>query len=152
MQLHKKFPWILCLKRVQRVTLLKLLPYPPALNELTTAVHYKLSVNNRAKQDFSAICNFKYYLMTSPNIENGWRDWVRFASPDSNVSWANVGLMWGWHYWCWANMMTSSNGDIFRITGHLYGVFTIPRWIPHTKASDTELWCFLWSASEWMVQ
>ena len=22
------------------------------------------------------------------------------------------------------------------------------RWIPHTKASDAELWCFLWSASE----
>ena len=21
-----------------------------------------------------------------------------------------------------------------------------PRWIPHTKASDAELWCFLWSA------
>ena len=23
-----------------------------------------------------------------------------------------------------------------------------PRWIPHTKASHAELWCFLWSASE----
>ena len=22
------------------------------------------------------------------------------------------------------------------------------RWIPHTKASDAEIWCFLWSASE----
>ena len=22
------------------------------------------------------------------------------------------------------------------------------RWIPHTKASDVELWCFIWSASE----
>ena len=22
------------------------------------------------------------------------------------------------------------------------------RWIPHTKASDAELWCFVWSASE----
>ena len=22
------------------------------------------------------------------------------------------------------------------------------RWIPHTKASDAELWCFLWSGSE----
>ena len=26
------------------------------------------------------------------------------------------------------------------------GEFTGPRWIPHTKASDAELWCFLWSA------
>ena len=46
------------------------------------------------------------------------------------------------------NMMTSSNGNIFRVTGLLCGEFTGPRWIPHTKASDAELWCNLWSASE----
>ena len=45
-------------------------------------------------------------------------------------------------------MMTSSNGNIFRVTGHLCGEITGPRWIPRTKASDAELWCFLWSASE----
>ena len=45
-------------------------------------------------------------------------------------------------------MMTSSNGNIFRITGPLCGEFTGLRWIPRTKASDAELWCFLWSASE----
>ena len=44
------------------------------------------------------------------------------------------------------NMMTSSNGNIFRVTGHLCGEFTGPRRIPHTKASDAELWCFLSSA------
>ena len=36
----------------------------------------------------------------------------------------------------------------FRVTVHLCGEFTSPRWIPRTKASDAELWCFLWSASE----
>ena len=46
------------------------------------------------------------------------------------------------------NMMTSSNGNIFRVTGPLCGEFTGPRWIPHTKASDAELWCLLWSAPE----
>ena len=45
-------------------------------------------------------------------------------------------------------MMTSSNGNIFRVTGHLCGEFTGPRWIPHTKASDAELWCLLWSTPE----
>ena len=45
-------------------------------------------------------------------------------------------------------MMTSSNGNIFRVTGHLCGEFTGPRWIPRTKASDAGLWCFLWCASE----
>ena len=44
--------------------------------------------------------------------------------------------------------MTSSNGDIFRVTGHLCGEFTGHRWIPCTKASDAELWCFLSSAPE----
>ena len=38
-------------------------------------------------------------------------------------------------------MMTSSSWNIFRVTGHLWGEFTGPRWIPHTKASDVELWC-----------
>ena len=41
------------------------------------------------------------------------------------------------------HMMTSSNGNIFRVTGHLCGEVTGHRWIPHTKASDAELWCFL---------
>ena len=39
-------------------------------------------------------------------------------------------------------MMTSWNGNIFRVTRHLCGEFTGPRWIPHTKASDAELWRF----------
>ena len=42
--------------------------------------------------------------------------------------------------------MTSSNGYVFRVTGPLCGEFTGQRWIPRTKASDAELWCFLWSA------
>ena len=50
-----------------------------------------------------------------------------------------------WHIRCTArstvttnpcSMMTSSNGNIFRIADHLCGEFTGPRWIPHTKASD----------------
>ena len=45
-------------------------------------------------------------------------------------------------------MMTSSNGNIFRVAGHLCGKFIGQQWIPRTKASDVELWCFLWSAPE----
>ena len=41
--------------------------------------------------------------------------------------------------------MTSSNGNILRVTGHLCGDFPGPRWVPRTKASDAEPWCFLWS-------
>ena len=39
-------------------------------------------------------------------------------------------------------MMTSSNRNIFRVTGPLCGEFTGQRWIPLTKASDAELWFF----------
>ena len=54
-------------------------------------------------------------------------------------------------------MMTSSkNGNIFRVNGHLCGEFTGHRWIPSTKASDAELWCFFdlrpnkrWSKQSW---
>ena len=38
-------------------------------------------------------------------------------------------------------MMTSSNGNIFRVTGPLCGELTSDRRIPRTKASDAELWC-----------
>ena len=43
-------------------------------------------------------------------------------------------------------MLTSSNENIFRVTGHFCGEFTGPPWIPRTKASDAELWCFHWCA------
>ena len=43
-------------------------------------------------------------------------------------------------------MMTSSNGNVFRVTGPLFGEFTGHRWIPRTKASDAELWYFVWPA------
>ena len=50
------------------------------------------------------------------------------------------------------NMMTSSNGNILRVAGPLCGEFTGHRWIPLTKASDAELWCFLWSAPKQSVE
>ena len=83
-----------------------------------------------------------------------WDVLVRLPVP---LRWVSVGSRWrgmgdtggghnaGWFTW---NMMTSSNGNIFRVTGPLCGEFTGHRWIPHTKASDEELWCFLWSAPE----
>ena len=44
-----------------------------------------------------------------------------------------------WNTW-WRHQMETSK---LRVTGHLCGEFTGARWIPHTKASDVELWCFL---------
>ena len=47
--------------------------------------------------------------------------------------------------------MTSSNGNIFRVTGPLCGDFTHHGWIPRKKASDAEFWFFL-SAPEQIVE
>ena len=33
--------------------------------------------------------------------------------------------------------------NIFSVTGPLCGEFTGQRWIPHTKGSDAELWCWV---------
>ena len=41
------------------------------------------------------------------------------------------------------DMMVSSNGNIFHVTGPLWGESTSHWWIPHTKASDMEL--LFWS-------
>ena len=49
-------------------------------------------------------------------------------------------------------MMTSSNGNILRVTGLLCGEFIADRRIPRIKANDAELWCFLWSAPEPTVE
>ena len=43
------------------------------------------------------------------------------------------------------DMMKSSNGNIFRVTGPLCGDFIGHHEFP-AKASDAELWCFLWFA------
>ena len=61
----------------------------------------------------------------------------------------NTCIMWDCPMrWSDLHMITSSNRNIFRVTGHLCGEFTGSRWIPHTKASDAGLWCLLWSAPQ----
>ena len=50
------------------------------------------------------------------------------------------------------NVITSSNGTIFRVTVSSRGESTGHRWILLTKASDAELWCFLWSTPEQTVE
>ena len=53
---------------------------------------------------------------------------------------------------CMRHMMTSSNGNFFRVTGPLWRESTGHRWIPLTKARDAECWCFFWSALEQTVE
>ena len=50
------------------------------------------------------------------------------------------------------NMMTSSNGNIFRVTDPLLVESTDHRWFLFTKANDAELWSFLLSAPQQTVE
>ena len=86
-----------------------------------------------------------------------WRnDWVNNREAGDlrchRALWCHSnGQAWGW-YWPINRhcvdfhfaMMTSSIGNIFRVTGHLCGEFTGLRWIPRTKASDGEHWYFFY--------
>ena len=117
----------------------------------------------------TAVGIFIYNLWEIPNLEFFWNpyglfeyDWlmdnVQYSPFINNVVQYSLIIMmldinqvttkkklFGWAL---VNMMTSSNGDIFRVTGHLYGELTGLWGIPRTKASDAKLWCFLWSAPE----
>ena len=41
--------------------------------------------------------------------------------------------------------------DVYSVTGPLCGDLTGHRWIPLAKASDAELWCFIWYAPKQTV-
>ena len=74
-----------------------------------------------------------------PNIYLTW------PTPWSLTTWLSL---WQQEPWDWPSspgifMMTSSYGNIFRVTGPLCGEFTGHRWIPPTNASDAELYCFI---------
>ena len=65
-------------------------------------------------------------------------------------------LYWFSHLDAWISaggfMMTSSTGNIFRVTGPLWRKHPGHRWIPFTKASEAKLWCFLWCAPEQTIE
>ena len=72
--------------------------------------------------------------------------WNRTRYSTFLFGWSQIVPHWQVH--AGTCMVTSSNGNIFRVTGHWGREFTGHRWISRTKASDAEIWCFLWSAPE----
>ena len=89
--------------------------------------------------------NCVQYLLCIKNSLEGWHGDLSLVV--NNWIWVPRGRQYALHSFI-SVMTTSSNGNIFRVTGHLCGEFTGDRWIPRKKASDAELWCFLWSAPE----
>ena len=83
-------------------------------------------------------------VATGPHLLTQVSAWLSFAM--GNLLY--LPESWRCNHPSMAFMMTSSNGNIIRIIGHLCGDFTGHRWIPLTKASDSELWCSFSSAPE----
>ena len=94
----------------------------------------KLAALKRHRTVFCSIANSKaiqYGMLLHKGVTNLWQ----IENIDKAL---NPHHRWTYR-WLSVSMMTSLNGNIFRVTGHLRGEFTGPRWIPHTKASDAEL-------------
>ena len=71
---------------------------------------------------------------------NYWVCYVPMQNQNSTLIMAT-----GWLFPKDLYMMTSTNENIFRVTGPLCGECAGHRWIPRTKVSGVELWCFLLS-------
>ena len=82
---------------------------------------------------------FERYREKHPTF-GGWH-FKCIRLDQSNVIWNYISLASNWQLPAFVQliMMTWSNGNIFRVTGHSCGEFTGPRWIPRTKASNAEL-------------
>ena len=86
----------------------------------------------------------QWIISSLNNVSVVWLDWIwSFKSGMYNLQ-----VNFATEFFVVILLMTSSNGNIFRVTGPLCREFTGQRWILLTKASEMELWCFLWSAPE----
>ena len=82
-----------------------------------------------------------------PGPQRAMKDNILFNSTSGINLVRGTNLLQAWESLI-RTMMTSSNENIIRVTGHLCGEFIGRRWSPCTKASDAELWCSLWFASD----
>ena len=89
------------------------------------------------------------YVFTHP-CHKLYGNWASWSYRHINQWWPDV-IRTPMFKFNW-NLMTSSNGNKFRTTGHLCGEFTGHRWIPRTKVSDAEHWCFIWSVPEYTAE
>ena len=76
-------------------------------------------------------------LYISSSVKENALEFIRLAFMYHAMT-ALVSFSW------WRHQMETFSAQLAICAGELTG----PPWIPHTKASDAELWCFLWSASE----
>ena len=120
-------------------------------NPLTFGRHFQMNFLERKYSHYDShsakVCSCEFTKMgqhcsrlslateqaTSHQLKQWWDLICWYVSPNLNE----------FHAW-WRHQMET----FFRVTGPLCEEFTGHRWITHTKASDAELWCFLWSGPD----
>ena len=112
------------------------------------AIDFRVDVDFKANRKWKVYPDMHGYNLDCTTFNTAGREnksclyflWIYLLGV---IDWPVV-LQRPWLVSWWRHQMEK----IFRVTGPLCGEFTGLRWIPHTKASDAELWCFLWSARE----
>ena len=94
--------------------------------------------------------SFVLHIEKIRQIVTGTNKRFQHAYQHFNEPWQVSCISTLYSYALW-DIIMSSNGNIFHVTGPLWGESTGHRWIPLTKASGVELWCFLWSVPEQTV-
>ena len=81
------------------------------------------------------------YELIAPHLHTWWRFLIwTFSLRGQKKSNLCINVHRAWTFCtAFAYMMTSSNGNIFRVTDPLHGEFTGHRWIPLTEAGEAEL-------------
>ena len=97
-------------------------------------------INSRYMSGYVLVCPISWQLMWSYRIYN-WSYDVSEAEYKKLLRYITGEVMtWYFSSW-WRHQMGT-------FSAFLAALLTGDRWIPRTKASDEELWCFLWSAPE----
>ena len=104
-------------------------------------------------------CMKTYCGLVEPDGNWHWFKWWHVASQPQAITWTGVDLLTrssSFHVRTVLIESIKTTSDVIKwkhfprfwsfFTGHLCGEFTGLRWIPRTKASDAELWCFFLSA------
>ena len=91
------------------------------------------------------IFHWNLFPLVQLAISQHWLRWKIDASQATSHC-VNQCFFSYWRVYAWLGLDELHDDvikwNIFCVTGHMCGEFIGHRWIPHTKASDAELWCF----------
>ena len=115
-------------------------PYPASAdNILTTLFKPCLPASQCSVMYVRRALNPKFVIYTKLFV---------LSSQFSACLWCQTAMRTDWLLWITVDEDVIKWKTFSSVTGPLCGEFTGDRWIPHTKASEANLWCFPWCTHE----